>query len=435
MSCHSNGSRGHATSHAHRLATIAAISAALLGTLAAPAVRADTLPRCMDQLSAPPIFVSGSTALEPLLKAIGPVLAAQTDSPYAIAYVKDGSCEGVKKFVSIGGQPTTVIAANAQVYYIDGSYDPQSPVPQCDLSDQANGVEADLSFSDVFVEGCTGGEARPADVADIQGPAQAMLFITHPNSTQQAISAEQAYLALGLGPDGEATPWTDPMSFFIRPDSSGTKQLISAALGLKAGVWKGIYSANGKNFGSSDVLAMVAAAATNADGTLGILGADVYDSGSNRSMVKALAFRAFKQDLAYWPDSSPTSFDKRNVRDGHYTPYGYAHIVAKVDGQGQLVNPKAQLIADLVNGQKTLEGVDIIKVLGATAHLIPQCAMRVQRDRDGGDSIASIQPDEPCDCYYESAATGNATPDGCTVCTDDGACGGGKCRNGFCEAK
>jgi len=95
--------------------------------------------------------------------------------------------------------------------------------------------------------------------------------------------------------------------------------------------------------------AIAAQAATgNGDKTLGILGAEVYDPA--RAMVHALAFRAFKQQKSYWPDSSPTSFDKRNVRDGHYPLWSYVEYLAPQAAGGGALNAAAQTIIDMLAG-------------------------------------------------------------------------------------
>ena len=407
-----------------------------LGALLAPAAAyAQAMPNCDTGLSAPPIYVSGSTALEPLIKALGKQLAASTDpaKKFALVYLGDGSCEGVHKFVPFGTPAATTVLSKANALkYIDASYDPSKAPPLCTLTAD---TPADLGISDVFATVCSG-SAVPSGVADILGPAQAMLFITHPNSTQQAISAEQAYLALGLGANGMSTPWVDPAYFFIRPDSSGTKNLLGAAIKVPVAKWLGISKdpTTMKGFGSGEVLNNVAMAAANAEKVLGILGADVYDGA--RQMVKALAFRGFNQKKAYWPDSSPTAFDKKNVRDGHYLPFGYAHLIAAVDGSGVPTNPKAKVVVDILNQAADLAGVDTIKVLAQTAHLIPQCAMKVTRTADGGD-LQLYSPPQPCGCYYDSlvSATAGATPAGCKACMADGDCGAGKCRHNFCEAR
>jgi hypothetical protein len=409
---------------------------AFAALLAPAAARAQALPDCAT-LPAPPIYISGSTALEPMIKALGKQLANSPDAAtkYSLVYLGDGSCEGVHKFVAFGTPAmTTVLSKATPLNYIDATFDPTKAPPQCQLM---NDTPADLGISDVFATVCTG-SALPAGVADINGPAQAMLFVTHPNSTQTAISAEQAYLALGLGAAGQATPWVDPMYFFIRPDSSGTKNLLAAAIHVPVAKWLGISKdpITGKGFKSQDVLSNVAAQGANADKTLGILGADFYDGGTVRQQVKALAFRAYKQKKAYWADSSPTSFDKKNVRDGHYVPFGYAHFIGATDASGNLSNAKAKLVVDILTGKQSITGVDTIQVLAQTAHLIPQCAMKVTRSADGGD-LSLYTPAEPCGCYFDSlvSATPGSTPAGCTACTDDTACGSGKCRHNFCEAK
>lgn len=398
---------------------------ALAALLAAATARAQTMPNCDTGLSAPPIYISGSTALEPLIKALGKVLAT-SPTPYALVYLGDGSCEGVKKFVPIGGGTTVLSKANP-LKYIDANFDPTKAPPLCTLT---NDTPADLGISDVFISTCSG-SAPPSGVSDILGPAQVMLFITHPNSTQQAISAEQAYLALGLGTSSGLTPWNNPMYFFIRPDSSGTKNLLAAAINVPVSKWQGLSKdpTTGKNFGSADVLNNVAMQSANAEATLGILGADVYDGA--RDKVKALAFRAYKQYKAYWPDSTPTSFDKQNARDGHYTALGYAHLIAATDAGGAVTNSKAKLVIDILTQNATLNGVDTIKVLAQTAHLIPQCAMKVTRKSDGGD-LSLYSPPAPCGCYFDSLVGTSS----CKACTPTGnECGStGVCRNNFCEA-
>jgi hypothetical protein len=58
--------------------------------------------------------------------------------------------------------------------------------------------------------------------------------------------------------------------------------------------------------------------------------------------------------------------------------------------------------------------------------------MKVKRDFDGGN-LSLFDPDEPCGCYFEKNVPSGSTT--CTVCTDNGPCGTGKCRHGYCEAK
>jgi len=164
--------------------------------------------------------------------------------------------------------------------------------------------------------------------------------------------------------------------------------------------------------------------------TLGILSVEIYDGA--RAMVHALAFRAFHQNKSYWPDSTPTTFDKQNVRDGHYPLWSYVEYVAPQAGGGGALNANAQEIIDLLVGKQVatnpaFEPLD--QVIGAG--LVPACAMKVQRSVEGGDlSPATIA--EPCGCYFEKKATGNTS---CTACTDNSTCGTGMCRHGYCEAR
>src|ERR1044071_5709905 len=49
---------------------------------------------CPDFTTMNPIYLNGSSAAEPLVKAMAPVLAAQT-TPTTLVYAKPGSCVGV----------------------------------------------------------------------------------------------------------------------------------------------------------------------------------------------------------------------------------------------------------------------------------------------------------------------------------------------------
>jgi hypothetical protein len=62
--------------------------------------------------------------------------------------------------------------------------------------------------------------------------------------------------------------------------------------------------------------------------------------------------------------------------------------------------------------------------------LIPQCAMKVTRPLEGA-ALSLFDHPEPCHCYFDSKVATTS----CKQCGDDNACGGGKCRHGYCEAK
>jgi ABC-type phosphate transport system substrate-binding protein len=374
-----------------------------------------------------PIYISGSTALEPLLKTIGPKLASDPTNPHTIVYLKDGSCSGVARITTDG-----LIKQN--MLYIPAGYNPSTtPTPPSCTVDATAGVPGTLVLSDVDPSLCPGSPAL-SGITDFHGPVNNMVFVVPSTSTQQGISAEEAYLVFGKGAAGEVMPWIDPTYYFIRTKDSGTRAMITANIGTGTNPWQGQDgTANGgKAFGSGDVFNKVAAQATlNPEKTIGILGEDYYDSGNNRSSVKALAFRAFKQRYAYWPDSTVTARDKKNVREGRYAIWGYVHMLAKTSG-GNPTDPNAgdfiQIIQGTLNPAPSFDVNDVI----TDSHLTPQCAMKVTHDIEGGAQHA-FTPTAPCGCSFEKRATG-AEPAGCTACTT--TCPGSMvCRKGYCEAQ
>src|SRR5262249_12639768 len=153
---------------------------------------------------------------------------------------------------------------------------------------------------------------------------------------------------------------------------------------------------------------------------------------SSRANLHSLAFRAFAQNRSYWPDSTPTAFDKRNVRDGHYPLWSYVQYLAPADSYGRALNPNAQLIIDMLAGSivtttPPFEPLDVEIADG----LIPACAMKVARSSEGGPQ-SPMMPLQPCGCYYEARVPMGSPR--CAVCVNDSTCNGGKCRHGFCEA-
>jgi hypothetical protein len=167
----------------------------------------------------------------------------------------------------------------------------------------------------------------------------------------------------------------------------------------------------------------------NAEKTLGILSAQRYDE--NRATLKMLAFQSFKQAClgAVYPDSTPSAFDKRNVRDGHYSIWGYLWSFAKVNG-GQITSPLGKRLVEFIGGTAVINGVNPLEAT-VKAGAVPTCAMSVKRAADGAD-LEKYEPATPCTCFYEKAASGST---GCEACPA-GTCSGGKtCRHGYCEAR
>jgi ABC-type phosphate transport system substrate-binding protein len=356
-----------------------------------------------------PVYLAGSTAVKPVLKALAATLGTGA-SPITLVASSQGSCTGVDAMVN-----GTKITGTAS--YWDSTDTEQS----CNLA--TAGQTVDIGLSDVYPTTCN--IPLGSGQKDFAGPVQVMNFVVPTASTESSISAEAAYVALGFGGTTyQVTPWTDPNFMFIRPDTSGTKNMIATAIGLVASKWKGTIKQK-----SGDVLTAVSTS-TNPNATFGILASDLADS--NRSTVKILAYKHKAQSCGYLPDSTAQAFDKINVREGRYAIWGSVHIIAAVDGSG---NPTSANVATVVNyfTGNTLTDAQNQSMIDndVTAHVVPLCAMKVQRTSEVG-AEASFSPAAPCGCYYEHK-TGSTS---CTTCTTSGNCSGSTptCRYGYCEA-
>lgn len=329
-----------------------------------------------------PIIVAGSSAVKPLVIQIGKVLAGTT----TVIYQNQGSCVGVN-----------AIVANAPITGTALYYDANGTELTCNLD--AAGTAVNVGMSDIFIDSCTGAPP-PNGVGQFSGPVEAMLFVVPKASQQQAITADEAYFAFGFGADGMAKPWTIETNLMRRNSQSGTQGIIASNIGVPAGRWKGLDKSN-----SDGVLAAVIAS-TSAESTIGILGSDFYDA--HRDTLKSLAFQGSHQYAAFYADSTATSFDKRNVRSGHYLNFGYLHLVTHVDTAGVPSTPAAKRFVDWITGNTNATtgtpapaGFDIFTATVA-AKLIPTCSMKVQRTSEGG-LIKSFTPTTDCGAQFEAA--------------------------------
>lgn len=340
-----------------------------------------------------PIVLDGSSAAEPLVKVMAQALATQT-TPTNLVYAKPGSCVGVS---SVNDDNATDCKSgscllNGSVFYWDTTTTPGQWI-SCDLP---AAVHVDVGLSDVWVDTCTGAQPK-AGVKDINGPVEPMLFVVPKNSQQIAMTAEEAYFVFGFGAAGQAKPWTVEANLAIRNPTSGTEQVIAHNINVPAGRWKGMDKG-----GSGGVLTAVMNA-TAVESTIGILGSDVYDA--NRNALKALAFQGFHQFGAFYADSTATSFDKRNVRNGHYMNWGYLHMITRLDASNNMT-PAAKRFTDLVTGNTGATGTpspfgDVTDII-IQAKMVPTCAMKVQRQSEGG-AISSFAPAADCSAKFEAA--------------------------------
>lgn len=385
-------------------------SAALLAALAALGAAPSAEAKLCSELENP-VYVTGGGKV-----AIADLAKALSSSGISLIYKLQGSCLAVDAILH--GTPV------GGAMDVAASYWSATAELSCDL-DPA-GVVADLGLSDVFPSTCQplpGG--LPGNVGDFFGPVEAYSFVVPKASTQRSISKAAGYFVFGFGKDSGVDPWTDENFLFVRDESSGTQQMLGVALGVPPDRWRGQVTTS-----SSEVVDKVTKS-TSPDATIGILTAEV--AGENRSTLSTLAYQDADQTCGYWPDSTSSAFDKRNVRDGHYAIWGPLHLLTKLDGMGYPINKGAgDVIAYLTGTKVAPSGFDLISLL-AGANIVPACAMQVRRESELGP-LTSFAPERACSCYFEEVATGKTD---CTPCMSEVECpdSAPKCNYGYCETQ
>ncbi len=382
---------------------------------------------CDDASIPHPVYVTGSSAVKPFLDAIAKNLA-QADSPITIVYPSSlpGSCVGVR---AVGAGATKVTGTATY-------YDDTGAAQTCDLSalNGGTGAIADIGASDVFASSCVNYDevSGHEGIGDFFGPNQVMTFAVPHASSQKLISAEAAYLTFGFDDAGAGVPWDDKTIRYRRNENSGTQSMI--AIATYPGVVNAPLKFNNHATGVANSQAMITALASptgDADATIGILATGETDA--NRDTITRLAFQDYGQTCSYYPDSELTSFDKMNVRDGHYQIWGPVHLFTPVNSSGVPTSADAATVIDaLTNKGKDQALLD----LAISKFVVPQCAMQVTRDAEIG-ALSSYQPDASCGCYFDAHVPGGSAPAECTVCSDDSDCGSDRpaCNYGFCEVQ
>lgn len=371
------------------------------------------------------VYVTGSTNFPPLLKAVAPLLLAETPS-YRIVWQSTSSCNGVEtifnadplKHLIKDVPPAPPQPANwAFTYNADGT------TTTCNL--EAGGNVIDVGQSDVYAYNCNATYAPGATIAGYTGPVQTMTFVVPSTSTQTAISAEAAHFVFGAGattPHEPVEPWTDPSLYFIRSSTTGTNQMTSRAIQIDPKKWWGVDRRTAANL--SQVMQGVDPA--SAEKAIGVLSNDAADRA--RDNLRILAYQSFDQLCGYFPDSTPASFDKANVRDGHYPIWGPVHLYAAVSGG--VPSPAANaLISKLVASKPDKALLDAIIDSG----FVPQCAMKVSRTEEVG-KLSAYSPPYHCGCYFDFRTNGT---NNCQTCETAAQCPSAtpKCNNGFCEVQ
>jgi len=382
-------------------------SLALVGAFMLPRV---VLAVACEDLPNPVIGVGGS-ASKPLLGLVGAALASSPE-PLTVIYQAPGACLGITPYVD-----NTPVTGTANYWLADGTEE------VCDLP--LAGVVPDYGMLGVQATLCEGVEALPPGIGDFPGPVTSWSLIVPNSSSQTSISAEAVYFVYGYGAAlGQVSPWTIDAELYSRNATSAA--LIAIALGadIPPSKFKGVDVMTNQSMISS--LSM----SVNPESAIGYTSTEVADL--NRATVRTLAFQAFEQTCAYWPDSTATGFDKANVRDGHYYLWSPYHFYAPVDATGTIIDPATRRLVGYFTGDEPLPPelplLDIVIDNGT----IPQCAMEVWRDTEIGP-LYSFSHSAPCGCYYEARASG-ATD--CTACTTDAECSAEAptCRHGYCES-
>jgi hypothetical protein len=330
--------------------------------------------------------------------------------PLTIIYQGPGQCVGLNGLLN--NVPMTGTASY---------WDTSGVELKCDLPLAGQAIE--IAYMNSYATLCPGVSELPAGFGDFLGPIQSFDFIVPKASSQTSISAAAAYFAYGFGTSGQAQPWIDESQIIKRDPNSGAALFIALAIGVPVEKFKGIDAKSNAN------TVTLVSTSPSPEAAIGIVSGEVAEA--NLNVVSQLAYQHYGQKCGYWPNSTPTSFDKRNIRDGHYFIWSPIHLFTQVDAQGTPTTPGAAKITGYFSGKTPPPPeVDLLR-LEIEAGTVPECAMEVKRTSDLGP-IQSFAPDAPCGCYFDFVATGATS---CSKCTTNAECNASapNCRYGYCE--
>lgn len=372
------------------------------------------------------LLVTGSPALVQFFKRIGPQLKKADGTE--VYYVRNvGQCQGAQQVAQgqdLGPRVLDFLGLTDDAIKKYGG-DRCCKVP--------SGLKAHLSISDYATADCFEG-ALPDTLREYAGPIVPYAMVVPRAGPQLAITMEEAYFALGFGNDGyqghKIWPWTDQSRFAVPGLSFGPHVVWSKFLRIENPQrLKGL-----RVSGAERVIPTLVDPKFTAEGAIGLTTTQAYDTSPDRAKVRTLAIQGWRQKHAFYPDSTPTSFDKRNVRDGHYPWWAPLSLVTRVEN-GKPANARAEAAISYVQLKGKLEGVNLVDALVAGG-LVPTCAMKVERAADQGVT-GDLRPYAPapgtaCGCAMEEAIYPGGS--GCASCDDKKPCTGGKtCSHGYCE--
>ncbi len=403
------------------IVALAGTAGMLLGASTASAQT--TTVACSDTSVLPnPVFMGGSSAFEPILG----LLAVQIKSKQgvSIVYAPIASCNGVSAISPPADNPVAQpLTGTAHYYTVDPTDSTKVVNNSCNLS---GNTMASVGVSDAAFDSCQG-VAKPAGIGEWTGPVQSMLIIVpEANVTTTAISAEQAAAIWGCGAKSGVGNFTNESAIQQRSATSGTQILVARNIGVPETAFKGVSNSSGGNL----VTSLLAVADPQI--AIGFLANDAY--ATRRSVINSVAFRGIGQKKAYYADTDATADDLRNVRDGHYMIQGPLHFFSKLDSTNQPA-ASAKLVLDWLTGAAPIDTADpysYVRIVSTNGD-VPQCAMKVKLDKDGG-KFSPFTPPVSCGCAFDKAKNVKFAAGTCATCTSDATCAGGThCQFGYCE--
>ena len=366
------------------------------------------------------IYMTGTSDFGPLLKQVTPLLVANTP-PYRPVFVAGTSCGGVNAVFDptltlIKDVPGSQTKAANYAYYFDDTGTQVS----CTLDPAGNVV--DIGVSNLYSTVCNPNYVPSATVAGYVGPVVTFGFTVPAVSTQSSISVEAAHIIFGLGgqnPMGTpASPWLDPAYYSIRNSGAGSTALAAELIHVPRAAFWGVDRLSTDNIRDS----LNASAAP--EQAIGILSIDYADKA--RGNLRVLYLQGESQISGFLPDSTATSLNKENVRDGHYPLWGYVHFyTGNINGA-----PSAAAGAFVTRFSVPKLDRALVDAM-IDASLVPQCAMKVARDAEMGGFLRNPS-NYQCGCYFDFRTSAKAS---CAVCTTPNDCPSSApaCNYGFCE--
>src|ERR1035437_8662373 len=173
--------------HRKPIVVLAGAAGMLLG--ASSVYAQATTVACSDTSVLPnPVFMAGSSAVEPILGQLAVQIKAK--QAVSIVYAVSASCNGPAAISPPADNPVPQPLTGTAHYYTPDPADATMVVNNsCNLS---GNTMAAIGISDASFDSCQG-VPRPAGIGEWAGPQQAMLIIVpEANVTTTAISAEQA---------------------------------------------------------------------------------------------------------------------------------------------------------------------------------------------------------------------------------------------------